>query len=327
MSAINRSENTPFILSCVVPVFNEGPVISQFLEAMQNQLAQVTSDYEIIVVDDGSSDDTVSLVEGYCSDPRIKLIELSRNFGKETALTAGIDATSGDAVVLIDADFQHPLEMIPVFVDYWRQGYQMVYGVRQDRDGESFLKKKGAQFFYRIMHSSTGIDVPAHAGDFRLMDRVVVDALKSMPERNRFMKGIYAWVGYKTIGLPFQVRERLAGESGWGLAKLTGLALSGITAFTTLPLRIVGAVGLLISIISFFYAFFIISKTLILGTPLPGWPTVIVAITFIGGIQLLSLWVLGEYVAGIFNEVKQRPKYLIQRTLGFKRKQDTDAAD
>ncbi|WP_194842590.1 glycosyltransferase family 2 protein [Endozoicomonas sp. OPT23] len=327
MSDIDRSENASFILSCVVPVFNEGPVISQFLEAMQEQLAQVTPDYEIIVIDDGSSDDTVSLVEAYCCDPRVKLIELSRNFGKETALTAGIDATSGDAVVLIDADFQHPLEMIPVFVDYWRQGYQMVYGVRQDRDGESFLKKKGAQFFYRIMHSSTGINVPAHAGDFRLMDRVVVDALKSMPERNRFMKGIYAWVGYKTIGLPFQVRERLAGESGWGLAKLTGLALSGITAFTTLPLRIVGAVGLLISIISFFYAFFIISKTLILGTPLPGWPTVIVAITFIGGIQLLSLWVLGEYVAGIFNEVKQRPRYLIQRTLGFKGKQDTDAAD
>ncbi len=327
MSAIGRSENSSFVLSCVVPVFNEGPVICQFLEAIQTQLAQITQDYEIIVVDDGSSDDTVSLIEGYCSDSRVKLIELSRNFGKETALTAGIDATSGDAVVLIDADFQHPLEMIPVFVDYWRQGYQMVYGVRQDRDGESFLKKKGAQFFYHIMHSSTGIDVPAHAGDFRLMDRVVVNALKSMPERNRFMKGIYAWVGYKTIGLPFQVRERLAGESGWGLAKLAGLALSGITAFTTLPLRIVGGVGLLISIISFFYAFFIISKTMILGTPLPGWPTVIVAITFIGGIQLLSLWVLGEYVAGIFNEVKQRPKYLVQRTLGFKQKQDTDAAD
>ena len=327
MSVADRSENPTFVLSCVVPVFNEGPVISQFLEAMQEQIASITSDYEIIVVDDGSTDDTVTLVENFCSDPRVKLIELSRNFGKETALTAGIDASSGDAVVLIDADFQHPIEMIPVFVDYWRQGYQMVYGVRQNRGGESFLKKKGAQFFYQIMHSSTGIDVPAHAGDFRLMDRVIVNALKSMPERNRFMKGIYAWVGYKTIGLPFQVRERLAGESGWGLAKLTGLALSGITAFTTLPLRIVGAIGLLISMISFFYAFYILSKTLILGTPLPGWPTVIVAITFIGGIQLLSLWVLGEYIAGIFNEVKQRPKYLVQRTLGFKKEQDTDAAD
>ncbi|MGI9276002.1 MAG: glycosyltransferase family 2 protein [Endozoicomonas sp.] len=311
-----KSDDTPK-LSCVVPVFNEGPVIAQFLEALQGQLEAITPDYEVIVVDDGSADQTVELVEPFCADNRVKLIGLSRNFGKEIALTAGIDATSGDAVVLIDADFQHPLEMIPVFFDYWKQGYQMVYGVRQDRDEESFLKKKGAQLFYRIMHSSTGIDVPAHAGDFRLMDRVVVDALKAMPERNRFMKGIYAWVGYKCIGLPFQVRERLAGESGWGYGKLTSLALSGITAFTTLPLRIVGGLGLLISIISVFYAFFIIFRTFFLGTPLPGWPTVIVAITFIGGIQLLSLWVLGEYVAGIFNEVKQRPRYLIQRQLGF----------
>lgn len=319
--------NDPLILSCVVPVYNEGPVIGQFLEALLNQLEAITPTFEIIVVDDGSSDKTVDLVESFCTDDRVKLIQLSRNFGKETALTAGIDATVGDAVVLIDADFQHPLEMIPVFVDYWRQGYQMVYGVRQDREGESFFKRKGAQFFYQIMHSSTGIDVPAHAGDFRLMDRVVVEALKAMPERSRFMKGIYAWVGYKNIGLPFQVRDRLAGESGWGYGKLTSLALSGITAFTTLPLRIVGGLGLLISFISVFYAFFIIFKTIVLGTPLPGWPTVIVAITFIGGIQLLSLWVLGEYVAGIFNEVKQRPRYLIQRQLGFRQRQDKNAAD
>ncbi|MGI9280245.1 MAG: glycosyltransferase family 2 protein [Endozoicomonas sp.] len=319
--------NDSFLLSCVVPVFNEGPVIGQFMEALKEQLEAITEHFEIIVVDDGSSDKTVELVEPFCNDTRIKLIELSRNFGKETALTAGIDATSGDAVVLIDADFQHPLEMIPVFVDYWRQGYQMVYGVRQDRDNESFFKKKGAQFFYQIMHSSTGIDVPAHAGDFRLMDKVVVEALKSMPERSRFMKGIYAWVGYKSIGLPFQVRDRLAGESGWGYGKLTSLALSGITAFTTLPLRIVGGLGLIISFISVFYAFFIIFRTIVLGAPLPGWPTVIVAITFIGGIQLLSLWILGEYVAGIFCEVKNRPRYLIQRQLGFKNQKDSNAAD
>ncbi|MET4695252.1 glycosyltransferase family 2 protein [Endozoicomonas lisbonensis] len=314
------TDNTSFSLSCVVPVFNEGPVIVQFLEALQERLQGITPDYEIVVVDDGSQDNTVQLVESYCDGQHIKLIELSRNFGKETALTAGIDATDSDAVILIDADFQHPLDMLPVFVDYWRQGYQMVYGIRQNRHDEPYLKKKGAQLFYQIMHSSTGINVPAHAGDFRLMDRKVVEALKSLPERNRFMKGIYAWVGYKTIGLPFQVQDRMAGESGWGFAKLTNLALSGITAFTTLPLRIVGGLGLLISIVSVFYAFFIIFKTLFLGTPLPGWPTVIVAITFIGGIQLLSLWVLGEYIAGIFNEVKQRPRYLIQRQIGFKKK-------
>ncbi|WP_422137432.1 glycosyltransferase family 2 protein [Endozoicomonas sp. ALC020] len=316
-----------FLLSCVVPVFNESQVIGRFMEALIKQLEEITEHLEIIVVDDGSTDKTVELVESFCNDERIKLIELSRNFGKETALTAGIDATSGDAVILIDADFQHPLEMIPVFVDYWQQGYQMVYGVRQDRENESFLKKKGAQFFYRIMHSSTGIDVPAHAGDFRLLDKVVVDALRAMPERSRFMKGIYAWVGYKSIGLPFQVRNRLAGQSGWGYGKLTSLALSGITAFTTLPLRIVGGLGLIISFISVFYALFIIFRTLVLGAPLPGWPTVIVAITFIGGIQLLSLWLLGEYIAGIFCEVKKRPRYLIQRQLGFKNQKDSNAAD
>ena len=248
--------SSPFSLSCVVPVYNEGPVIARFLEALQDCLKAITPHYEIIVVDDGSFDDSVQQVEGYCDGEYVKLIELSRNFGKETALTAGIDACNSDAVILIDADFQHPLEMIAVFVDYWHKGYQMVYGVRQDRDDESYFKKKGAQLFYQIMHSSTGINVPAHAGDFRLMDRLVVDALKAMPERNRFMKGIYAWVGFKTIGLPFQVRERLAGQSGWGFAKLTSLALSGITAFTTLPLRIVGGLGLLISIVSVFLRLF-----------------------------------------------------------------------
>lgn len=157
-------ETLSFSLSCVVPVFNEGPVVTQFIEALQHQLEQITPNYTIIMVDDGSSDNTVTLAEPYCEDQRVKLIELSRNFGKETALTAGIDATDSDAVILIDADFQHPLEMLPVFVDYWHQGYQMVYGIRQDRDGESYIKKKGAQLFYQIMHSSTGINIPACRG-------------------------------------------------------------------------------------------------------------------------------------------------------------------
>ena len=187
---------------------------------------------------------------------------------------------------------------------------------------ESFLKKKGAHFFYNIMSFSTGVNVPAHAGDFRLMSRKVVDSLKQLPERGRFMKGIYAWVGFKSIGVPFEVQERAAGESGWGYRKLTSLALSGITSFTTIPLRLVGVLGLLISIASVCYAFFIIFKTLVLGSNVPGWPTVVTAITFIGGIQLLSLGVLGEYIAGIFNEVKQRPTYLVQKQRGFEKEQD-----
>lgn len=321
------ANDSPFI-SCVVPVFNEAEVISPFLEALTEQLNALTSQFEIIVVDDGSIDDTVKLTEDACqTNPNVRLIALSRNFGKEAALTAGIDATEGEAVVLIDADFQHPLEFIPVFLNYWRQGYDMVYGVRVDRNGESFLKRKGADLFYRIMSNSTGIEVPSHAGDFRLMSKKVVKALKTMPERGRFMKGIYAWVGFKSIGIPFEVQDRMAGQSGWGFRKLTNLALSGITSFTTLPLRLVGALGVLISFISVFYAFFIIFRTIVLGSPLPGWPTVIIAITFIGGIQLLSLGVLGEYIAGIFNEVKQRPTYLVRKRSGFNHNADDESAD
>ncbi|MDB2384726.1 glycosyltransferase family 2 protein [Endozoicomonas sp.] len=319
--------NKPPFLSCVVPVFNEGEVISTFIPALVEQLKAVTGQFEVIVVDDGSSDNTIELVKPFCSDPSVKLIGLSRNFGKEAALTAGIDACKGDAVILIDADFQHPLEMIPVFLNYWEKGYDMVYGVRKDRKDESLLKKKGAHFFYRIMGFSTGVEVPAHAGDFRLMSRNVVEALKKLPERGRFMKGIYAWVGYKSIGVPFEVQERAAGESGWGYRKLTSLALSGITSFTSIPLRLVGGIGLLISLASVLYASFIIFRTLFLGSELSGWPTIVTAITFIGGIQLLSLGVLGEYIAGIFNEVKQRPTYLVDQTVGFDKERDNASTD
>ncbi|MDD7805396.1 MAG: glycosyltransferase family 2 protein [Endozoicomonas sp. (ex Botrylloides leachii)] len=325
INTIQRNK-TPF-LSCVVPVFNESKVIASFIPALIEQLEAVTEKFEIIIVDDGSKDHTVTLVKPLCSNPCVKLIGLSRNFGKEAALTAGIDACQGDAVILIDADFQHPLTMIPVFLNYWKQGYDMVYGVRRDRKSESLLKKKGAQLFYRIMSFSSGFEVPAHAGDFRLMSRKVVDSLKALPERNRFMKGIYAWVGHKSIGVPFDVQLRAAGESGWGYRKLTNLALSGITSFTTIPLRLVGAIGLIISLTSVFYAFYIIFRTLFLGSDISGWPTIVTAITFIGGIQLLSLGVLGEYIAGIFNEVKQRPAYLIGKKIGFDNEQDHEPTD
>ncbi|MDP0563233.1 MAG: glycosyltransferase family 2 protein [Candidatus Endonucleobacter sp. (ex Gigantidas childressi)] len=316
-----QRNKAPF-LSCVVPVFNEGAVISSFILALAEQLSILTSQFEIIVVDDGSSDNTVSLIEPFYADFPVKLITLSRNFGKEAALTAGIDACIGDVALLIDADFQHPLAMIPVFLNYWEKGYDMVYGIRKDRRDESFLKKKGAHFFYKIMSFSTGVEVPANAGDFRLMSRNVIEALKALPERGRFMKGIYAWVGFKSIGIPFDVQERAAGETAWNYRKLTGLALSGITSFTSIPLRVVGIIGLVISLVSVLYALVTIFQTLFLGTDLAGWPTIVTAITFIGGIQLLSLGVLGEYIAGIFNEVKKRPTYLINKQRGFEKEQD-----
>ncbi|MDP0588903.1 MAG: glycosyltransferase family 2 protein [Candidatus Endonucleobacter bathymodioli] len=316
-----QRNKSPF-LSCVVPVFNEGEVISSFIPALAEQLSLLTDQFEIIVVDDGSSDNTVNLIEPFHEDFPVKLITLSRNFGKEAALTAGIDACIGEVALLIDADFQHPFAMIPVFLNYWEKGYDMIYGIRKDRRDESFLKKKGAHFFYKIMSFSTGVEVPANAGDFRLMSRNVIDALKSLPERGRFMKGIYAWVGFKSIGIPFDVQERAAGASTWDYRKLTGLALSGITSFTSIPLRMVGIIGLVISLMSVLYALVTIFQTLFLGTDLAGWPTIVTAITFIGGIQLLSLGVLGEYIAGIFNEVKNRPTYLINKQRGFDKEQD-----
>ena len=318
------------LLSCIVPVFNESEVISSFIPALIDQMDATRHPFEIIIIDDGSRDDTVQRIKPFCTtaasvNGTVKLITLSRNFGKEAALTAGVDACLGEAAIILDADFQHPLEMIPVFLNYWEKGYDMVYGVRKDREDESLLKKKGANFFYKLMSFSAGVDVPAHAGDFRLLSRNVINSLKQMPERGRFMKGMYAWVGFNSIGIPFNVQERAAGESGWGYRKLTSLALSGITSFTTIPLRFVGGVGLVISIASMLYALFIIFRTLFLGTDLSGWPTIVTAITFIGGIQLLSLGVLGEYIAGIFNEVKQRPTYLISEQTGFNNEQDDNA--
>ncbi|PJE79447.1 putative glycosyltransferase [invertebrate metagenome] len=306
--------NNRVTLSCILPVFNEEAGIAAFLKALNQQLMTIGLCYEIIVVDDGSRDKTVDRVEAFSAgEHSVHLVTLSRNFGKEAALTAGLDASSGDAVILMDADFQHPIEVIPQFIEYWKQGYDMVYGVRQDRAEESFLKRKGAAAFYNMMCYSTGVSIPANAGDFRLMSRRVVESIKLLPERARFMKGIYAWVGFGSIGITFEVQERFSGTSQWSYRKLANLALTGITSFTTFPLRIMAWFGLLVSLISFLYAFFIISKTLVLGSILPGWPTVITAITFFGGIQLLSLGVLGEYVAGIFAEVKKRPLYIVKK--------------
>ena len=316
----NSYQNDSF-LSCIVPVMNEDQLISEFINKLSATLNECVREFEIILVDDGSSDNTVEIIKNIQKNNNyIKLIELSRNFGKEHALTAGIDFAEGEAVLLIDADFQHPFCMIPEFLKYLDQGYDMAYGIRKHRNDESIIKKKGSKFFYRIMRSSTGVRIPADAGDFRIMNKIALEALRSLPERNRFMKGMYAWIGFKTIGIPYEVNIRKAGSSSWNYRKLANLALSGITSFTSFPLRLVGIVGFIISVFSICYGIYIISKTLILGTNVPGWPTVIVAITLLGGIQLLSLGIVGEYIAGIFSEVKQRPNYLIRQHSGFNKK-------
>lgn len=309
--------NQSVYISCIVPVFNEEAVVSLFIEKLQASLRTLTNRFEIIVIDDGSRDHTIEKILQLPKDYHVKLLGLSRNFGKEVALTAGLEHASGDVAILIDADFQHPLEVIPEFLNHWAQGYDMVYGTRIDRESESYLKRTFARLFYWVMQNFAKIDIPNNAGDFRLLDKNIVNALKQFPERTRFMKGLYAWVGYKKIGVPFEVQDRAAGKSSWRFAKLTELAITGITSFSDVPLRVWGLIGFAISFIAFVYAIYIAIFTLIYGADLPGFPTLVVAIMFLGGIQLLSVGILGEYIARIFTEVKQRPKYLLQIKEGF----------
>jgi glycosyltransferase involved in cell wall biosynthesis len=309
--------NKAIFISCIVPVFNEEAVIQTFIARLQETLGMLTPHFEIIIIDDGSVDGTVEKIRSLRYEQHVKLLGLSRNFGKEIALTAGLEHCTGDVAILLDADFQHPLEVLPTFLERWAEGYNMVYGVRTNRESESYLKRNFARLFYWLMKKITHIDIPSHAGDFRLLDKQMVDALKQFPERTRFMKGLYAWVGYKKIAVPFEVHERVAGQSSWRFSKLTELAITGITSFSDVPLRVWGWIGVIISFISLVYAIYIITVTLLFGADLPGFPTLVVAIMFLGGIQLLSVGILGEYIARIFTEVKQRPRYLLQIKEGF----------
>jgi glycosyltransferase involved in cell wall biosynthesis len=310
-------QNKNIFISCVVPVFNEQTIIQQFIAQLDELLASLTNHYEIIVVDDGSRDETVANVMAITDKKAVKLLGLSRNFGKEIALTAGIDYASGDVVILLDADFQHPLALIPTFLARWAEGYDMVYGVRTERKSESAIKRNFALMFYWFMQKMSKVDIPTNAGDFRLLDKKVVTALQSLPERTRFMKGLYAWVGFKKISIPFDVAERAGGKSSWGFTKLAELAITGVTSFSDIPLRVWSIVGFGISFVAMIYAIYILTVTLLFGTDLPGFPTLVVAIMFLGGIQLLSIGILGEYIARIFTEVKQRPNYLLQIKHGF----------
>jgi glycosyltransferase involved in cell wall biosynthesis len=310
-------QNKTVFISCIVPVFNEEAVVDNFVQALQDELRNLTNRFEIILVDDGSHDKTVEKILALPKDHRVKLLSLSRNFGKEIALTAGLEHSSGDVCIIMDADFQHPIDMIPIFLQHWSQGYDMVYGTRTHRESEAYVKRSFARLFYWLMHNITKIDMPNNAGDFRLMDRKIIIALQQFPERTRFMKGLYAWVGFKTLGIPFEVKDRAAGRSSWRFSRLTELAITGITSFSDVPLRVWGFIGFVISVFSMIYAIYIVTETMIYGTDFPGFPTIIVAIMFLGGIQLLSIGILGEYIARIFTEVKQRPKYLLQMKIGF----------
>ena len=321
-----RSGMQLFKLSFVVPAYNEGELIESFLEQLCSAALDITPDVEVVVVNDGSTDATGPIVSRLARRLPLHYIELSRNFGKEAALQAGLDAATGDCVVLLDADFQHPLQVIPQMIERWRAGVDMVYAVKADRGREGWAARLGAKLFYKLLSSERGAKMPADAGDFRLLDRRVVAALRALPERNRFMKGLYSWVGFKSEALPVMMLDRPAGSSKFGALKLASLAVTGITAFSNTPLRLVTLVGLGISAISVFMGGWIVVEKLIFGQPIPGFTTLAAAIFFLSGVQLVSLGIVGEYVGRIFEEVKQRPPYVVASRTQHQAQEDTQVA-
>lgn len=315
-SATARFAAGQFRLSCVVPAYNEAALIGRFLPELVATARRITADVDVVVVNDGSRDATGDIVSALCDSLPIHYVELSRNFGKEVALQAGLDAARGDCVVLLDADFQHPLEMIAPMVERWRAGVDMVYTTKADRAGEPWLRQLGSRLFYWLVGSRRGVDIPPDAGDFRALDRSVVDALCALPERNRFMKGLYGWVGFRSEGVAITMAERSAGESKFNAVSLAALAATGVTAFSVKPLRMVTLAGLAVSAGSMLMALWIVIEKLVLGQSIPGFATLAAAVFFLSGVQLVSLGIVGEYVGRIFEEVKQRPRYLVRRECG-----------
>jgi glycosyltransferase involved in cell wall biosynthesis len=296
----------------IVPVYNEQDVLPLFVQRIKEVMQTCDVKWRVIFVDDGSSDDSLNQMKAiHETESHFGYLTLSRNFGKEYALTAGLDHASSDAVVVIDVDLQDPPELIPDMIAQWHQGYDVVYATRKARHGESMAKKATANWFYRIINSMSKIDIPKDTGDYRLMSRKAYTAVNKLRERNRFMKGLFAWVGFKQKQLYFEREPRAAGETKWNYSKLWRFALDGITSFSYLPLRFATWIGMFVAISSFIYGAIIIGKTLILGSDVPGYPSLMVVILFLGGIQLTALGIIGEYLGRMFNESKQRPLYVI----------------
>ena len=299
-------------ISCVVPAFNEAANLAPLLLELTAELGALADRWEVIVVDDGSRDGTPAAMAPWLMRPGVRYLRLSRNFGKEAALTAGIDRAGGDVVVLIDADLQHPPSLIPQMLHAWQQGADMVCAARTSRADERWGKRVGTAIFYFLINRNRNVPrIPVDAGDFRLMDRRVVEALRSLPERNRFMKGLYAWVGFNNVIIPYQPHERHAGVSSFSMRRLAHLAFTGVTAFTNAPLRLWSALGVVIACFAIALGFWIIVDYYWFGNNVPGWATLAVSVAFFSGVQLLSIGILGEYVGRIFDEVKQRPVYIV----------------
>ncbi|MDE2342901.1 MAG: glycosyltransferase family 2 protein [Betaproteobacteria bacterium] len=304
------------LLSLIVPFYNEAAAIDSFADTIVSAIERIHGTrWEIICIDDGSKDETLlKLVALSKSDSRFRILELSRNFGKEAALTAGIDAATGDAVIPIDADLQDPPDVIPGMVEAWRAGAEVVLARRVDRSTDSMMKRKTAGWFYHIHNKLSKTKIPENVGDFRLIDRSVVDALKLLPERQRFMKGLFAWVGFRTVTIDYTRAERAAGNTKFSGFALWNFALEGFTSFSTAPLKIWTYLGGVAALLTIIYAIYIAIRTLIFGNAVPGYASIFVAITFFGSLQLISIGLLGEYIGRIYMESKQRPIYIVRKT-------------
>ena len=304
-------------LTVVVAAYNEAealPALHPRVAAVLDALAVDGVDGTVLYVDDGSRDDTWRVLEALAdADPRISLMRLSRNFGKESALTAGLDAVREGAAVILDADGQDPPELIPQFVAKWREGWDDVHGTRTRREGETWFKRATAHGFYRLMQRLSKTPIPTDTGDFRLLSPRSLDALRQLRERHRFMKGLFGWVGYRQVSVPYQREARVAGRSKFNAWKLWNFALEGITSFSTAPLRIATYIGLATAVMAFVYAIWIVAKALLWGDRVAGWPTLMTVILLLGGVQLIALGLIGEYLGRLFEESKQRPLYLVDR--------------
>ena len=308
------------IISIITPFYNEWKMVDYFYKSICAVIEQITEvEFELICIDDGSNDETLSaLINVSEKDSRFHIIELSRNFGKEAALTAGIDAATGDALIPIDADLQDPPEIIPALIKEWLKGAEVVLARRVDRSSDSLLKRKTAEIFYRVHNRISSIKIPENVGDFRLMDRIVVDTLKQLPEQHRFMKGLFGWVGFRTVTVDYVRPTRIAGRTKFSGLKLWNFAIEGITSFSTVPLKFWTYIGVFGALVTLLYALFTIIKTLIYGIDIPGYASLLVAVLFFGSLQLICLGVLGEYIGRIYMETKNRPLYVIRKHYGVK---------
>ena len=303
------------LVTILVPAYNEEEVLYLLYERLENLMnSNPKYDFEILLVNDGSKDKTLSIMQELRQkDKRFCYLNLSRNYGKETAMIAGLDYCNGDAVVIIDADLQEPPELIPEMIKYWEEGYDDVYAKRRTREGETWLKKFTSKMYYKVLQAFTRIEIQKDTGDFRLLDRRCIEALRSMRESQRYTKGLFSWIGYNKKEILYDRDPRAAGKTKWNYGKLIDLSIDGITSFTTSPLRWAALIGVLVSFIGFVYMLYIIIKTLVTGIDVPGYASTMVVILFLGGIQLIFLGIIGEYLGRAFNETKHRPLYFIDR--------------